>query len=120
MNCKDLSTHAEITSLRKQPFLLALRRWGRFSRSSSRNVPSVEERGETAVVDGYEITGFDKEDKLDFMTKMLDSRSKVTELDLFLLTKEVSDLARLPLLNLFFCQEQFTFASNQEHRLPNP
>ena len=54
------------------------------------------------------------------MSKMLDSRSKVTELDLFLLTKEVSDLARVPLLNLFFCQEQFTFASNQEHRLPNP
>ena len=50
-----------------------------------------------------EITGFDKEDKLDFMSKMLDSSSKVTELDLFLRTKEVSDLARVPLLNLFFC-----------------
>jgi len=60
MNCKDLSTHAE-------------------------------------------ITGFDKEDTLHFMSKVLDSRSKVTELDLFLLTKEVSDLARVPLLNLFFC-----------------
>ena len=50
-----------------------------------------------------EITGFDREDKLDFMSKMLDSSSKVTELDLFLRTKEVSDLARVPLLNLFFC-----------------
>ena len=49
------------------------------------------------------ITGFDKEDKLDFMSKMLDNRSKVTELNLFLRTKEVSDLARVPLLNLFFC-----------------
>ena len=32
-------------SLRKHPFLLALRRWGRFAR----NVPSGEERGETDV-----------------------------------------------------------------------
>ena len=49
------------------------------------------------------ITGFDKEDKLDFMSKVLDSRSKVTQLDLFLRKKKVSDLARVPLLNLFFC-----------------
>ena len=49
------------------------------------------------------ITGFDEEDKLDFMSKVLDNSSKVTELDLFLQTKEVSDLARVPLLNLFFC-----------------
>ena len=49
------------------------------------------------------ITGFDKEDKLDFMSKVLDNSSKVTELDLFLQTKQVSDLARVPLLNLFFC-----------------
>ena len=48
-----------------------------------------------------QITGFDKKDKLDFMSKMLDSSSKVTELDLFLRRKEVSDLARVPLLNLF-------------------
>ena len=36
-------------SLRKHPFLLALRRWGRFAR----NVPGDEERGETDVFAGY-------------------------------------------------------------------
>ena len=36
-------------SLRKHPFLLALRRWWRFSR----NLPSGEERGETDVFAGY-------------------------------------------------------------------
>ena len=44
-------------SLRKHPFLLALRRWGRFRakerRSSTRNVTSGEERGETDVFAGY-------------------------------------------------------------------
>ena len=49
------------------------------------------------------ITGFDEEDKLDLMSKVLDNSSKATELDLFLRKKEVSDLARVPLLNLFFC-----------------
>ena len=38
-------------SLRKRPFLLALRRLGRFV--SFRNVPSGEERGETDVFAGY-------------------------------------------------------------------
>ena len=33
----------------KQPFLLALRRWGRFAR----NVPSGEKRGATDVFAGY-------------------------------------------------------------------
>ena len=37
-------------SLRKHPFLLALRHGGRFAR---RNVPSGEERGETDVFAGY-------------------------------------------------------------------
>ena len=37
-------------SLRKHPFFLALRRWGR---SSARNVPSYEERGQTDVFAGY-------------------------------------------------------------------
>ena len=36
-------------SLRKHPFLLALRRWGRFAR----NVPGGEERGERDVFAGY-------------------------------------------------------------------
>ena len=43
-------------SLRKHPFLLALRRWGHFVRrnvcDSTRNVPSGEERGETDVFAG--------------------------------------------------------------------
>ena len=38
-----------LLSLRKHPFLLALRRWGHFAR----NVPSGEERGETDVFAGY-------------------------------------------------------------------
>ena len=37
-------------SLRKDPFLLSLSRWRRFS---ARNVPSGEERGETNVFAGY-------------------------------------------------------------------
>ena len=42
----------QIDSLLKHPFLLAFRRWGRFARSSPRNVPSGEERGETGVFSG--------------------------------------------------------------------
>ena len=45
-------TGLEKPSLRKHPFLHALRRWGRFAR----NVPSGEERGETDVFAGYPIT----------------------------------------------------------------
>ena len=41
-------TGLEKPSLRKHPFLHALRRWGRFAR----NVPSGEERGETDVFAG--------------------------------------------------------------------
>ena len=45
-------------SLRKHPFLLALRPWGRFAR----NVPSDDERGETDVFAGYStvVQGVDK------------------------------------------------------------
>ena len=46
-------TMREKSSLRKHPFLLALRRWGRFARRK-RNVPSGEERGETDVFVGWE------------------------------------------------------------------
>ena len=55
MNRADLKTKiswqigSSPFSLRKHPFLLALRRWGRFAR----NVPSGEERGETDVFAGY-------------------------------------------------------------------
>ena len=41
-------------SLRKHPFLLALRRWGRFAQ----NVLSDEERGETDVFAGYPSVSF--------------------------------------------------------------
>ena len=45
--------YCERGSLQKHPFLLALRRWGRFAR----NVLSGEERGETDVFAGYEREG---------------------------------------------------------------
>ena len=44
----------QMVSLRKHPFPLALRRWGR---SRVGNVPSGEERGETDVVAGYKWVG---------------------------------------------------------------
>ena len=51
-----------------------------------------------------EVTGFDRGDQLAFMEKMLDRDSSVvSELQRFLQVKEVLDLARVPLLNLFFC-----------------
>ena len=50
-----------------------------------------------------EVTGFDGEDKLAFMMKMLNSESKVDELLDFLFENNMVDLARVPLLNLFFC-----------------
>ena len=43
-----------ISSLRKRPFLLALRRWRR--KRKTRNVPSREEGGETDVFAGYRIS----------------------------------------------------------------
>ena len=45
MNFANSKLTLKILSLRKHPFLLALRRWGR-------NVPSGEERGETDVFAG--------------------------------------------------------------------
>ena len=53
MDARWLSGHHTRLSLRKYPFLLALRRWGR---SFPRNVPSGEERGETDVFAGYPTT----------------------------------------------------------------
>ena len=53
VNCKHPISHQSnplrTHSLRKHPFLLAVRRWGRFTR----NVPGGEERGETDVFAGY-------------------------------------------------------------------
>ena len=68
------------------------------------------------------INGFGEVDKLNFMRKVLDNRSKVFELDLFLRTMEVSDLARVPLLNLFFCllfkQEKENMMEPGERKTP--
>ena len=49
------------------------------------------------------IIGFDEGDRLAFMRKVLESSRQVTDLHNFLMRKELSDLARVPLLNLFFC-----------------
>ena len=49
MSVVDLTLEtSKYISLRKHPLLLALRRWGRFTR----NVPSGEERGQTDVFAG--------------------------------------------------------------------
>ena len=51
-----------------------------------------------------EITGFNMPDRKHFMRKMLDSQSEVDSLLTFLVRKrELNDLARVPLLTLFFC-----------------
>ena len=50
-----------------------------------------------------EITGFDLEDKLAFTRKMLNSDCLERDLLTFLWENEMVDLARVPLLNLFFC-----------------
>jgi len=50
-----------------------------------------------------EITGFNMSDRVDFMRKMLDSQTEVNGLIEFLRESELNDLARVPLLSLFFC-----------------
>ncbi len=50
-----------------------------------------------------EITGFNMSDKEDFMRKMLKSETQVDELLGFLEESKMEDLARVPLLALFFC-----------------
>ncbi|KAL9979414.1 hypothetical protein ACROYT_G017082 [Oculina patagonica] len=50
-----------------------------------------------------EITGFNLSDRKDFMKKMLTSQAQVDELLQFLEKSKMEDLARVPLLNLFFC-----------------
>ena len=49
------------------------------------------------------ITGFSMADREDFMRKMLDSQTEVDGLLRFLQGSELNDLARVPLLSLFFC-----------------
>ncbi|XP_020610719.1 NACHT, LRR and PYD domains-containing protein 3-like, partial [Orbicella faveolata] len=50
-----------------------------------------------------EITGFNMPDREDFMRKMLDSQTEVDGLLHFLSDSNMEDLARVPLLTLFFC-----------------
>ena len=50
-----------------------------------------------------EITGFNKPDRKLFMRKMLDSQTEVDGLLEFLRESKLNDLARVPLLSLFFC-----------------
>ena len=50
-----------------------------------------------------EITGFNMSDRQDFMGKMLDSQTEVDGLLHFLKKSKLNDLARVPLLSLFFC-----------------
>ena len=50
-----------------------------------------------------EITGFNMPDREDFMRKMLDSQTEADGLLKFLRKSELNDLARVPLLSLFFC-----------------
>ena len=50
-----------------------------------------------------EITGFNMPDRKDFMRKMLDSQTEVDGLLHFLQKSKLNDLARVPLLSLFFC-----------------
>ena len=50
-----------------------------------------------------EITGFNERDREDFMRKMLDSQTEVEGLLEFLRISNLNDLARVPLLSLFFC-----------------
>ena len=50
-----------------------------------------------------EVTGFNLSDRKTFMTKMLKSENEVQDLFKFLEENGMEDLARVPLLNLFFC-----------------
>jgi len=50
-----------------------------------------------------EITGFDSQDQKAFMKKMLDSETQVRDVQRFLSKNGLSDVARVPLLTLFFC-----------------
>ena len=50
-----------------------------------------------------EITGFSKEDRESFMSKMLGGEVKARELSLHLRRQNLEELAKVPLLLLFFC-----------------
>ena len=50
-----------------------------------------------------EITGFNESDRKNFMRKLLDDQTQVDGLVNFLRKSKMEDLARVPLLSLFFC-----------------
>ena len=50
-----------------------------------------------------EITGFSEDDRKAFMSKMLDGEAEAGELGIFLELRNLLDLAKIPLLLLFFC-----------------
>ena len=68
---------------------------------TSRSSRSDEIRGPADIQ--AEITGFNMPDRKDFMRKMLDSQTEVDDLLWFLRKSNLNDLARVPLLSLFFC-----------------
>ena len=57
----------------------------------------------SAGVKHFEITGFDFEEQMIFMTKVLSDSSRVFDLHCLLVEGGVHDLLRVPILNLFFC-----------------
>ena len=68
---------------------------------TSRSSRADEIRGPVDIQ--AEITGFNIFEREDFMRKMLDSQTEVDDLLTFLCTSGMQDLARVPLLSLFFC-----------------
>ena len=50
-----------------------------------------------------EITGFSEEDREAFMSRMLGGRKEAKELNFYLRRQKLNDLAKVPLLLLFFC-----------------
>ena len=50
-----------------------------------------------------EITGFSEEDRESFMSRMLGGRAEARELSRHLFRQKLTDLAKVPLLLLFFC-----------------
>ena len=68
---------------------------------TTRSSRADEIRGTASVQ--AEITGFNMSDREDFMRKMLDDQTQVHGLVNFLWKSNMEDLARVPLLTLFFC-----------------
>ena len=72
MSVVDLTLEtSKYISLRKHPFLLALRRWGRFAR----NVQSGQERGQTDVFAGYKYMSTQNLKPAETASKWLEKRT---------------------------------------------